>query len=61
DQAALMGGIIGEEFKGHETTLADMLIRLGAGQYFVAASGALGILTYVSEKKALRKSQSAAA
>jgi hypothetical protein len=61
DQAALMGGIIGEEFKGHETTLADMLIRLGAGQYFVAASGALGILPYVSEKKALRKSQSAAA
>ena len=61
DQAALMGGIIGEEFIGHETTLADMLIRLGAGQYLVAAGGALGILTYVSEKKALQKSQSSAA
>ena len=38
-QAAISGGIIGEEFKGHESTLADALIKIGAGQYFAAAGG----------------------
>ncbi len=60
-QAALTGGIIGEEFKGHETTLADILIRLGSGQNFVAAGGAVGVFTYFAEKKLCRKSQTTTA
>lgn len=49
-QAALTGGIIGEEFKGHEQTLADSLIRPGIGQYFVACAGAVAVLTLAAEK-----------
>lgn len=56
-QAAITGGIIGEEFKGHESTLADILIRLGIGQYFIAAGGAVAVLHYFVEKKLVRKNR----
>jgi hypothetical protein len=55
-QAGITGGIIGEEFKGHESTLADILIRLGIGQYFVAAGGIVAIFNYFVEKKLVQKS-----
>jgi hypothetical protein len=53
-QAGITGGIIGEEFKGHESTLADILIQLGIGQYFVAAGGIVAIFNYFVEKKLVR-------
>ena len=60
-QAAITGGIIGEEFKGHESTLADILIQLGIGQYFVAAGGVVAVANYFVEKKLVQKSKVPAA
>ena len=60
-QAAITGGIIGEEFKGHESALADVLIRLGIGQYFVAAGGVVAVLNYFAEKKLVQKNRLPAA
>ncbi|MGI0037760.1 MAG: hypothetical protein ACRD99_05330, partial [Nitrososphaera sp.] len=60
-QAATTGGIIGEEFKGHESTLADILIRLGIGQYFVAAGGIVAVFNYFVEKKLVHKTRLPAA
>ena len=56
-QAAITGGIIGEEFKGHESTLADVLFRLGMGQYFVAAGGIVAVLNFLVEKKLLQRTR----
>lgn len=51
-QAAITGGIVGEEFRGHERALADIIIGVGFGPYVALAGGAVGILSYVSEKAA---------
>lgn len=56
-QSGITGGIIGEEFKGHESTLADILIRIGIGQYFVAAGGVVAVFNYFIEKKFVQKSR----
>lgn len=60
-QAEISGGLIGGEFKGHESTLADILIQLGIGQYFVAAGGATGIFGSLAETLMTKKSQPALA
>lgn len=60
-QAASTGGLIGEEFKGHEQTVANSLIRLGIGQYFVACAGAVCVLTYIAEKSSPKTEQTAKA
>jgi hypothetical protein len=49
-QAAMTGGIIGEEFKGHERSLADLIIGLGMGPYVALAGGAIGTLTFITNK-----------
>ena len=54
-QAAITGGIIGEEFKGHENALADALIKIGAGQYFVAAGGVTGLCYFLVNYKVVYK------
>lgn len=60
-QAASTGGIIGEEFRGHESTLADILIRLGTGQYFVAAGGIVAVVNYFVERKLVQRTRLPAA
>jgi hypothetical protein len=55
EQAAITGGIIGEEFKGHERSLADIIIGLGLGPYVALAGGAIGTLTFFSHKAAIVK------
>lgn len=49
-QAAITGGIIGGEFKGHERSLADVIIGLGLGPYVALAGGAIGTLTFIGHK-----------
>ena len=46
EQAAMTGGLIGEEFKGkgNERTLIDTIVRIGFGPYVVMPAGALAIL-----------------
>ena len=44
EQAAITGGLIGEEFKGNERTLIDTIVRMGFGPYVVIPAGALAIL-----------------
>lgn len=46
EQAAITGGLIGEEFKGNERTLIDTIVRMGFGPYAAIPAGALGILFY---------------
>lgn len=53
--AAMTGGIIGEEFKGHERSLADIIIGLGVGPYVALAGGAIGTLTFFSHKATIVK------
>jgi hypothetical protein len=54
-QAAATGGIIGEEFRGHEKSIADIIIGLGLGPYVALSGGAIGLLTFFSHKAALMK------
>ena len=44
EQAAMTGGLIGEEFKGNERTLIDTIVRMGFGPYVAMPAGALAIL-----------------
>jgi hypothetical protein len=55
EQAAITGGIIGEEFKGQERSLADIIIGLGLGPYVALVGGAIGTLTFFSQKAAIVK------
>lgn len=54
-QAAMTGGIIGEEFRGHERSLADIIIGLGVGPYVALAGGAIGTLIFFSHKATIVK------
>lgn len=45
-QAALTGGLIGEEFRGNEMGLADTILRLGIGPYIVSIAGGVVICSY---------------
>ncbi len=47
-QAAITGGIVGEEFRGHERAIADIIIGVDLGPYLALAGGAAGIVFYVS-------------
>ena len=49
-QAAVTGGIIGEEWKGSENTLVNRIIRLGVGQYFILIAGIVALGSWVLEK-----------
>ncbi len=53
-QAALTGGIIGEEFRGQEKTLADLIIRLGIGPYVALAGGMVGAMTFLGRKSGMK-------
>jgi hypothetical protein len=55
EQAAITGGIIGEEFKGQERSLADIIIGLGLGPYVALVGGAIGTLAFFSQKAAIVK------
>ena len=54
-QAAMTGGIIGEEFKGQERSLADLIIGLGLGPYVALAGGVIGMLTFITHKASTLK------
>jgi hypothetical protein len=54
-QAATTGGIIGEEFRGHEKSLADIIIGLGSGPYAALSGGAIGMLAFFSHRAAPMK------
>lgn len=43
-QAAITGGVIGEEFKGNERVIADVIIGMGLGPYLALAGGAAGLM-----------------
>jgi hypothetical protein len=55
-QASITGGIIGEEFKGHERDLADAMIVIGSGSFVALAGGAIAAFSFITEKIAVRKS-----
>ena len=55
EQAAMTGGIIGEEFRGHERSLADIIIMVGFGPYVALAGGAIGILAFITERAKIHK------
>ena len=46
NQAAMTGGLIGEEFKGNERYLIDNIVRMGFGPYVVALAGAVGLFHF---------------
>jgi len=50
-QAALTGGLIGEEFRGNEMGLADTILKLGIGPYIVSIAGSVGISSYFIQKR----------
>lgn len=43
EQAALTGGLIGEEFKGNENSLADRILKVGIGPLVLIPAGGLSI------------------
>jgi hypothetical protein len=47
EQAALTGGLIGEEFKGSERTLIDTILKVGFGPFVALSAGAPCVLFYV--------------
>lgn len=50
-QAALTGGLIGEEFRGNERGLADTILQVGIGPYIVSIAGGVGISSYFIQKR----------
>jgi hypothetical protein len=42
-QAALTGGLIGEEFRGNENSLADRILKVGIGPLLLIPAGGLAI------------------
>ncbi|MEP6576855.1 MAG: hypothetical protein ABJB85_10545 [Nitrososphaerota archaeon] len=54
-QAASTGGLIGEEWKGKESTLVNRIIGFGSGQYFVITSGIVALTGWLLEKIELRR------
>jgi hypothetical protein len=55
NQAASTGGIIGEEWKGKESTLVNRIIGFGSGQYFVIIAGIVALAGWLIEKIELRR------
>lgn len=49
-QAAVTGGILGEEWKGKENTFVERIVRFGTGQYFVLIAGIIALGTWVFER-----------
>ncbi len=45
--AVSAGGIIGEEWKGQEPTIANSIVVIGIGHYLVILSGMIALLAYV--------------
>lgn len=45
--AVSAGGIIGEEWKGQERTIADSIVVVGFGYYLAMLSGTIALLAYV--------------
>jgi hypothetical protein len=43
EQAALTGGLIGEEFRGNENSLADRILKVGIGPLVIIPAGGLAI------------------
>lgn len=54
-QAASTGGLIGEEWKGKESTLVNRIIGFGSGQYFVIIAGIVALAGWLLEKIQLRR------
>lgn len=50
-QAALTGGLIGEEFKGNERSLADRILKVGIGPYVIIPAGGAGIIYYFIQRR----------
>lgn len=50
-QAALTGGLIGEEFKGNERDLADRILKVGIGPLVIIPAGGTGISYYFIQKR----------
>lgn len=50
-QAALTGGLIGEEFKGNEKGLADRILRVGIGPFVIIPAGGAGISYYFIQRR----------
>jgi hypothetical protein len=50
EQAAITGGLIGEEFKGNERALIDTILKLGIGPFVALAAAAPCILFYAWSK-----------
>lgn len=55
EQAAITGGIIGEEFKGYERLLADLIIKLELGPFAALAGGVIGTLAFLGGKAGFKK------
>jgi hypothetical protein len=49
-EASSTGGLIGQEWKGKESTIIDGVIIMGSGHFFVITAGILAIFAYVVEK-----------
>ncbi|MCI0563060.1 MAG: hypothetical protein MN733_31670, partial [Nitrososphaera sp.] len=43
---SITGGIIGEEFRGQEKTLADAFFLLGSGHYLALLAGVISLLGF---------------
>ena len=54
-QAALTGGLIGEEFRGNEKGLADTMLKVGIGPYIVSIAGVVGISSCFIQKRSAAK------
>lgn len=50
ENAELLGGIIGEEWKGKADVIVNRLIMIGFGPYLAIVSGIISIFSYLIEK-----------
>lgn len=50
ENAELLGGIIGEEWKGKADVIVNRLIMIGFGPYLAIVSGIISIFNYLIEK-----------
>lgn len=51
EQAALTGGLIGEEFRGNENSLADRILKVGIGPLVIIPAGGLAIGYYFFQRR----------
>jgi hypothetical protein len=57
-EAALTGGLIGEEWKGKESIIINRIIVTGPIPYFVIGAGIIAISSYIFEEKSGKKQES---